>query len=219
MNDRDMGRRIFLMQTAGVVAGLASVRAFAADAQPDEPAAEEGWTPLFNGKDLSGWKAEGKAVWKVEEKCLVGTQGPGAAPGDLFTVKEFDDFELRVTMRVQWPANSGIWFRYQAADKAYQADILDYKEPEAYSGTLYCPGRMFLAINKDASLYKRDGWNTFLIHAKGDHLVITLNKVVTADVHDGAIARGRIGFQIHPGDQFKDMKVTVREILLRNLAS
>ena len=31
-------------------------------------------TPLFNGKDLEGWKAVGSAVWKVEDGVLVGGQ-------------------------------------------------------------------------------------------------------------------------------------------------
>lgn len=177
----------------------------------------EGWTPLFNGKDLTGWQPEGKAVWKVEDGCLVGVQGPNAAPGDLFTVKEYGDFEVSVTYKIQWPANSGVWFRYQAPDKSYQADILEYKDPECYSGTIYCPGKMFLAMNKDKSLEKKDDWNTLVIRAQGDHLVVTLNGVITGDVHENSFAKGKIGFQVHPGDEFKDMKITVREMKIREL--
>ncbi|MDQ1257996.1 MAG: hypothetical protein QG656_2604 [Candidatus Hydrogenedentes bacterium] len=180
-------------------------------------AAESDWEPLFNGKDLSGWKAEGKATWGVEDGCLVGTQGPGNAPGDLFTEKEYGDFELTVTYKIQWPANSGVWFRYQAADKSYQADILEYKNPVCYSGTLYCPGKMFLCMNEDPALVKREDWNTMVIRAQGDHLTITLNDKVVGDVHEGSYAKGRIGFQVHPGDEFKDMKITVREMKIKTL--
>ena len=214
-------RRTFLKETTGIVAGLVAANAFAAekkDVAGTKASGGQEWTPLFNGKDLTGWRPEGKAVWTVDGGCLVGVQGPNAAPGDLFTEKEFGDFDLRVTYRIQWPANSGVWFRYQAPDKAYQADILEYKDPVAYSGTLYCPGKMFLAVNKDPSIVKKDDWNTVLIRAQGDHLVITLNDVVTADVHDGSLATGKIGFQVHPGDEFKTMKITVREIVIRSLA-
>lgn len=211
-----MDRRTFLKGATGMAAGLAV--AAQGRAQEAKKTAEGDWTPLFNGKDLTGWKPEGKAVWTVENGCLVGVQGPNAAPGDLFTEKEFGDFEVRVVCRIQWPANSGVWFRYQAPDKAYQADILDYKNPEAYSGTLYCPGKLFLAINKDPATIKRDDWNTFIIRCQGDHLVITLNGVVTADVHDASYAKGKIGFQVHPGDEFKTMKITVREVAIRSLA-
>jgi hypothetical protein len=174
-----------------------------------------GWTPLFNGRDLTGWETSGGAIFKVEDGCIVGTQGANFAPGDLFTTDAYSDFELLVTYRVVWPANSGVWFRYVDANKAYQADILEWKNPVAYSGSLYAPGKMFLAINGDKELEKRDGWNTIRIVAQGDHLQIWLNGKQTADVHDKDIASGRIGLQIHPGEQFGPMKITVREAKIR----
>ncbi|MCP4639382.1 MAG: DUF1080 domain-containing protein [bacterium] len=172
---------------------------------------------LFNGKDLTGWKAEGGAAWSVESGCLVGRQGEKNAPGDLFTVREYGDFELVVEYKVQWPANSGVWFRYQTPQKAYQADILEYKDPVAHSGTIYCPGKMFLGANLDPSIEKKDDWNTIKVRAQGDHLVVTLNGKVTADVHEGSYAKGRIGFQIHAGDQFATMQISVRKMVLKPL--
>lgn len=209
MGDTGFSRRLFLGGAAAAATGMLAGNGFAADEAP--------WKPLFNGKDLTGWKPEGKAVWTVEDGCMVGTQGPGAAPGDLFTVADFADFEVKVVYKVQWPANSGVWFRYQTPEKAYQADILEYKDPLAYSGTLYCPGKLFLFANTDKSIEKRDGWNTMYIKAKGDNLVIKLNDVQTGDTHDSSIASGKIGFQIHPGDEFKTMKIWVREVQLRTL--
>ena len=193
--------------------------ALSAEKKAEEPkkAAEAPWTALFNGKDLAGWKPEGGAAWAVEDGCLVGKQGPNFAPGDLFTEQDYGDFEVKVTYKIQWPANSGIWFRFQSPDKAYQADILEYKNPEAYSGTIYCPAKMFLATNKDPKLVKRDDWNTMVVRAQGDHLIVTLNGTVTGDVHEGSYAKGKIGFQIHPGQEFKDMKITVREAQIRLL--
>jgi hypothetical protein len=208
-------RRAFLQGAAGIAAGLMATGAFAQEAARKADAKD--FTPIFNKKDLTGWKPEGKAVWTVEDGVLVGVQGPGAAPGDLFTEKEYADFELRVVYKVQWPANSGVWFRYQSEEKAYQADILEYKEPLAYSGTIYSPGKMFLAANTDPKLEKKDDWNTIEIKAEGDHLVVKLNGVVTGDVRDASYDKGRIGFQIHPGDEFKTMKLMVREIAIREL--
>ena len=174
-------------------------------------------TKLFNGKDLTGWQTEGNARWVVENGLLVGTQGPNNAPGDLFTTDSFRDFEATVTYRTEWPCNSGVWFRYQNPDKAYQADILEYKNPEAYSGTLYCPGKLFLAINKDKTLVNREGWNTIKVRAQGDHLQIWLNGKQVADEHDTTSDSGRIGFQVHPGAEFAPMKIIVREVLLKKL--
>ena len=172
---------------------------------------------LFNGKDLTGWKTEGNSKWIVKEGTLIGTQGPDGAPGDLFTEATFKDFEVKVEYRIQWPCNSGVWFRYQAPNRAYQADILEFKKPECYSGTLYSPGKMFLAMNEDKTIVNQDGWNTMVIRAEGDHLQIWLNDTQVADVHDNSYETGRIGFQIHAGAQFEPMKIVIREVLLKEI--
>ena len=176
-----------------------------------------GFVKLFNGKDLTGWETSGNAKWFVENGNLVGTQGANNAPGDLFTTNTYDDFLVTLTYRAEWPCNSGLWFRYQSPQKAYQADILEYKNPVAYSGTLYCPGKMFLAINEDKSIIDRIGWNTIKVRAEGDHLQIWINGRQVADVHDDTTDSGKIGFQVHPGDEFGPMKILVRELLLKPL--
>lgn len=198
---------------------LAGVAVRTADLWQEPGVAQEGPTPLFNGKDLTGWEATGNARWTVENGVLVGTQGANNAPGDLFTTGSFRDFEATVTYRAEWPCNSGVWFRFQNPGLAYQADILEYKKPEAYSGTLYCPGYrgLFLAVNLDKSLENRAGWNTMRIRAQGDHLQIWLNGRQTADVHDARSDHGKIGFQVHPGAEFGPMKIMVREVLLQEL--
>lgn len=219
MEKNGIERRVFFKEAAAVVAGLMIAgTARAADENAEEKKKDKKpWTPLFNGTDLTGWTPEGGAVWTVENGCLVGKQGPGNAPGDLFTNETYGDFKVRVTYKIQWPANSGIWFRYQSPEKSYQADILEFKEPECYSGTIYCPGKMFLSMNTDKSLVKKDDWNTMVITAKGDHLIVRLNGKVVGDVHEASFATGKIGFQIHPGDEFKDMMITVKEVAMQQM--
>ena len=172
-----------------------------------------GPVPLFNGKDLTGWEPEGKAIWEVKDGLLIGRQGPGNTPGDLFTKESFGDFELTVTYRIVWPANSGIWYRYQGGDKTYQADILEYQNPVALSGSLYRPGwhgSPFAAVNMDAKMIDRDGWNTMVIRAVGKRQVIILNGKQVVDVQADVSDHGRIGFQVHPGDEFATMQIIVR---------
>jgi hypothetical protein len=179
-------------------------------ADPETPA-----TPLFNGKDLTGWVPEGNAVWEVKDGMLLGRQGEDFAPGDLFTEDSFDDFELSVTYRVVWPANSGVWYRYQAPKKCFQADILEYKEPFALSGSLYCPGKLFIAINEDASIINREGWNRIVVRTVGTRQIVFLNGTKVADVRDDTTLQGKIGFQVHPGDQFGKMQIVVRDINIK----
>jgi hypothetical protein len=200
-----------------VVVAFAGCCEHAAKTASSDAAAEAGATKLFNGKDLTGWETSGGARWVVQDGLLVGTQGENNAPGDLFTTTSYGDFEAIVTYRAEWPCNSGVWFRYQSPKQAYQADILEYKNPEAYSGTIYCPGKMFLAVNLDKSLENRDGWNTIKIQAQGDHLQVWLNGRQVGDVHDSTTDSGKIGFQVHPGAEFGPMKIVVREVLLREL--
>jgi hypothetical protein len=172
---------------------------------------------IFNGKDLTGWETSGGAKWVVEDGAIVGMQGENNASGDLFTSETYEDFELEVTYKVEWPCNSGVWFRYQSAQKAYQADILEYKKPVCYSGTLYCTGKMFLAMNEDKGLVDREGWNTMKVRAEGEHIQIWLNGHEVADVRDDTSDSGRIGFQVHAGDHFGRMKIIVREVLVERL--
>ena len=184
---------------------------------PGKGQEQAGFVKLFNGKDLTGWQISGDARWVVENGLLIGIQGPNNAPGDLFTKDTYKDFLVTVTYRAEWPCNSGLWFRYQSPKQAYQADILEYKKPECYSGTLYCPGKMFLAMNEDKTLVNREGWNTIKVRAQGDHIQIWLNGHQVADVHDDTTDSGKIGFQVHPGAEFGQMKIVVRELLLKPL--
>jgi len=170
------------------------------------------WTSLVNGKDLKGWKKPtGEAIVTVEDGMLVGTQTTGKG-GDVFTEKEFDNFELRFTYKVTWPANSGVWFRGK-----YQFDILKYKNPVAFSGTLYCPGKMFITKNLKEELENRDGWNEGQIYANGDHLILWLNGTKVGECHDKTLKKGPIGLQVHGGQQFKNMKITIKKMELRPL--
>ena len=170
---------------------------------------------LFNGKDLTGWQQVGNANWEVQEGLLIGYQGPGGAAGDLLSRVTYDNFHLVVVYKVRWPANTGIWYRYQSPSQAYQADILEYEKPLAYSGSLYCPGKLFIATNKDPKLVHRKGWNRLVIHVEDDHHILTLNGKQVADVRDHSSTHGKIGIQVHAGDQFHDMQITIKQMTLR----
>ena len=172
---------------------------------------------LFNGKDLTGWKADGGARWEVKDGVLIGRQGLNNEPGDLFTKKSYDNFELSVTFKVEWPANTGVWYRYQSAKRAFQADILEYEQPFALTGSLYCTGKMFLAVNTDGGLVNREGWNTLVIRAVGNRHVVFLNDKKVADVRDDTSDHGRIGFQIHAGAQFEKMRVLIKAASIRRI--
>lgn len=197
------------MKTPARLLVLASLFACAFTASAKDE--DAGWVPLFNGTDLTGWKQEGEGIFKVEDGCLVGTQTDGKG-GDLFTTAEYDNFECRFTYKVKWPANSGIWFRNQ-----YQFDILKYAKPVAYSGTLYCPGKLFITANKDESLENRDDWNEGRIEARGTHLTLWLNGHKVGECDDTTHAKGRFGVQVHGGGDLKGMEIRLKRFEIRPL--
>ena len=180
--------------------------------------AVDGWISLFDGRTLNGWQPEGKAVWTVEDGAIVGRQGAGNTPGDLFTIRQWANFELEAEFKVTWPANSGIWFRYVDEKHAYQADILDDANYKALTGSIYATGKMFVAENTDRNSVNKEGWNTIRIRASGETLAVTLNGKPVASARDSTfLERGSIGIQVHPGDQFARMEIRIRNILLRPL--
>ncbi len=177
------------------------------------------WVSLFDGKTLSGWRAEGKADWTVKDGAIIGRQGPGGAPGDLYTEGEWADFELEAEFKVHWPANSGIWFRRSATQPGYQADILDEPSyPDTFSGSLYAMGTGFLVANSDATSVKKNDWNRLRIRAVGDEIAIGMNGKTVVEARDKRFpGAGSIGIQVHQGDHFKDMEIRVRKIRVRPL--
>ncbi len=175
------------------------------------------WRSLLDGKSLAGWEAEGGAAWQVVDGVLVGEQGPKNAAGDLYTTESCGDFEAVATFRVRWPANSGIWFRFQNGGKAYQADILEWPNPRCFTGTIYCGGKMFIAMNEDPALVKKDDWNTFVIRGAGPRVTVFLNGTKVGDVCDDASAAGKFGIQVHAGTEFGAMRIEIKEFKVRKI--
>ena len=98
-----------IMKTALGI-GLAVLIGLAASAADKN----EGFRPLFNGKDLSGWKlrnAKGTSSWKVEGGALVNDATGGKHGTDLVTEETFWNFTVRYEYKIPKGANSGFYLR------------------------------------------------------------------------------------------------------------
>lgn len=178
------------------------------------------WISLSDGKTLNGWKAEGNANWSVQDGAIVGRQGPGGAGGDLFTEKQWADFELEAEWSMRWPGNSGIWFRWSGPKTGCQADIgRDMAAfPGVLSGSVYCMGKAFIAENRDPTTVENSGWNRVRIRVVGDHIEIEQNGKRVVQVQESTLlGSGSIGIQVHRGKEFEGMEVRVRKIRIRSL--
>lgn len=181
------------------------------------------FAPLFNGKDLDGWKpmAGGKLEdWSVKDGILVGKAGRGW----LGTKESYGDYVLRVVWKLPTKkGNSGVFLRVPDIESkdspsgyAMEIQILDdpaYEKlaPYQYSGSLY----HFFPRTKD--MYRPGEWNTFEITCKGDQVIVVYNgeKVVDGDMKkfpalDKRPRRGLIGLQNHGSAvEFKEVSIKV----------
>lgn len=74
--------------------------------------AADGWTALFNGKDLDGWvKRGGEASYAVEDGVIVGTSTLKTPNTFLCTGRDYSDFILEYEFKVDPKLNSGVQIR------------------------------------------------------------------------------------------------------------
>jgi Domain of Unknown Function (DUF1080) len=177
-----------------------------------------GFRPLFNGKDLSGWVTPAdKSLFTVENGEIVGrtTDKPLKKNEFLATDKSYGDFVLKAKVKIR-NGNSGIQFRSDRKPDGVvsgpQADVADDQW-----GLLYEERRRGMLdrypLDKAKKLLNADGWNEFLITAKGSHVTIDLNGTRIIDRDDPKFDKqGIIALQIHrwpdPMEvRFKDIEI------------
>ncbi len=179
------------------------------------PAAE----PIFNGKNLDGWEVDTPGLWKVRDGMIVGKHSGIKYNDFLRTRKLYADFRLSLKFRLlNGQGNSGIQLRSKPMPDShemigYQADI-----GQQYWGCLYDESRRkkVLAQASPESLagLQKDGWNEYVITAKGNHITLELNGVKTVDYTEtepGMDGPGFLALQVHGGPPmevwFKDLKL------------
>lgn len=172
--------------------------------RPSAPAAGaadvEGFIPLFNGKDLTGWVGD-TAGYAIEEGAIVWKSGR-----KLYTVDDFADFVLRLEFRLSPGANNGIGIRQaagtHAATKAMEIQILDdtadkYKDLHPYQ---FCGSIYGVAPASQGHLKPVGEWNEMEITAKGPQVTVKLNGATVVDANIAAIkAQGTPDGKDHPG--------------------
>ena len=149
---------------------------------------DEGFTPLFNGKDLTGWKTHPKQPgnWRVEKGVLIGS---GPATSHLYTERDdYKDFHLRAEARINDGGNSGIFFRtpFGPFDLSpwplgYEAQINSTQKDPRKTGSLFGRGN-FVVIRE--SPVPPDEWFSLDVIAEGNHIVLKVNGKATADYTD-----------------------------------
>ena len=183
-----------------------------------------GYTPLFNGTDLTGWRnpysygeasvVDGEIHLRADKKFF------------LVTEKKYSDFRLSVEIHLpEGDANSGVMFRchvdpdvskkvygYQAecdgSDRRWSGGLYD----EARRGWIWpsTQGRstdQFLQHSEESKAFfaeprirnalNRNGWNRFEVTCVKDLITIELNGIQTVRFRDAMDASGFIEIQHH----------------------
>ena len=170
--------------------------------------------PIFNGKDLSGWKVpENNIWWHANEGVLEVRSGPKKKGGILWTEKEYGDFVVECEFRFgKGTVDSGVHVRNK---DQIQIGISGSLKRDM-TASPYIPGKGYpVEAEGVADLLKAKDWNHLVIVVKGKNYTSYLNgkKVMTYD-SDSAIEKGPIGIQLHGS---RDMSIDYRNIKVAEL--
>jgi hypothetical protein len=184
---------------------LAVLISFASIAQK---ATQEKWVPLFNGKDLSGFRQlQGKAPYRVDHDEIVGTTIPNEPNSFLVTEQTYGDFILELEFKVHPDMNSGIQFRSESKPEYQNGRVHGYQfeidpSARAWTGAIYDEGRRdwlyTLEYNPAAkTAFRQNQWNTARVECIGNTIRTWINGVSAGHLVDNLTARGFIALQVH----------------------
>jgi hypothetical protein len=182
---------------------------------------KEGWKLLFDGKTTAGWRGAYKTTfpdhgWEVRDGMLIvqaSSGGEAANGGDIVTVDEYSNFDLKVDFRLTEGANSGIKYfvteqqpRTPGSAIGLEYQLLDdVRHPDAKLGingnrTLASLYDLMPATNKKPNPIGE--WNHARIVVRGRHVEHWLNGVKVLEYE-----RGGKEFLAHKAEsKFKDRK-------------
>ena len=180
---------------------LAICLASASSVQKADREVEEGFVPLFNGKNLDGWQVVRGKPYVVEDGKLI---CPARGGGALYTVRQYRDFILRFEFKLTPGANNGVAIRAPIrGNPAYagmEIQILDdysprYRNlrPAQYHGSIYD-----LVPAKRGALKRPGEWNQEEIAVRGSHVTVKLNGRVIVDADLSEIKDPKV-LKRHPG--------------------
>lgn len=183
------------------------------------PAAEPQFRPLFNGKDLTGFKAEGAAeFWRIEDGVLIGQNNAEKKGHNLWTQKEYRDFIIEFDVRWKGTTPRGIDTGVEMRKPNIQLQLGTSGSLKVdMSGSFYIGKYPEAGQAKEAkTLMKPEGeWNTFRIQAKGDTFTCWINGQKASEYTDAKFSGAApLGLQIHGN---VEMKVEYRNLKIAEL--
>lgn len=187
---------------------VALVLALAAASEGLAAEAADGFVPMFNGKDLSGWRTTGN--WVVEDGGVValhprpGETGWTRYDAYLTTERKYRDFVLDLEFKFEKGGNSGVFLRVadpkSQVDTGFEVQILDTYGKEKITAH-DCGGVIGTAVPSKNMVKPAGEWNRYVITCVGNTLKVVFNgeQVIDIDLSKSPLkdrpAEGYIGFQ------------------------
>jgi hypothetical protein len=180
-------------------------------------AVPDGFTPLFNGKDLAGWHISqtnhhGKSRgWSVKDGVILATQDRPGHGGILLTDGRYRDFEVSLEINPDWGCDGGLFLRSNEKGEAYQV-MIDHLEGGSVGG-IYGEGLTGVKSQPTTAEWpkhwKKGEWNHLRARIEGDvpRIQVWLNGAQLVDFTDTAnhakdgATDGMIALQVHFSDE------------------
>jgi hypothetical protein len=162
----------------------------------------DGWTLLFDGRTLAGWRGYRKPFapikgWSVVDGCLKNAKGTGrpeTGGGEILTVGEFTDFDFHFEWRIAPGGNSGVIYfvrerQHAPGPKLFQGDdgtgpfgheyqlLDDVGHPDGQRDPSHRAGALYalVAPNSTKQLKPVGEFNESRILVRGPHVEHWLN--------------------------------------------
>ena len=179
--------------------------------------------PLFNGKDLTGWKVhpESKATVEKGEMRLVG------GSGSLETADVFDHFVLQLEYRTDKAVNSGVFFRCIPGEKmnGYECQVFNNPPADDYKKFIGTDTGGIFRRQVGRNMGPKDGqWNYLTIYANDAKIATWVNGIQVTDFTDERdpdknprkgrrVEAGTIQFQGHdPGTDIRFRNIRIGKL-------
>ena len=152
--------------------------------QATTPAVEPGFTSLFNGTDLTGWKISGsQQSFTVSDGAIVASGPASHAYYDgAFRNHRFRNFELRIDIMARAAANGGVYVLTEfeevgGNERASGRFPSKGFEVQVYNGTAGPrTGSLYHVVDLNESIVNDETWFTESIIVKGDTIVVKINE-------------------------------------------
>jgi pimeloyl-ACP methyl ester carboxylesterase len=153
------------------------------------------WIPLFNGKDLNGWRLYGKQSppgegWKAEDGIL--KKKAKVRGGDIITTNKFEDFDLTWEWRVEPGGNNGLKYlvtEQRAGAPGHEYQLIDDKgHADAKIGAKRMTASFYdvLPPAENRSIKPAGEWNSSRILIKGNRVEHWLNGAMVLEYELGS---------------------------------